>query len=171
MIEETCPEIPGKPEVQQFRTHIDPKEKAPVRIEFGKLMPPPPGEDKKKKKAAKKAQPKKKGEKEKKPVKYADMPKPDPNTYTLDLVRKAAADMQENIFPMHALGDQSNPGILPSIIKEVFWPPEAPMEVATLIESALVYQNSANYEMASRSLEDARSKWREEVNPTKKVEI
>ena len=87
MIEETCPEIPGKPEVQQFRTHIDPKEKAPVRIEFGKLMPPPPGEDKKKKKAAKKAQPKKKGEKEKKPVKYADMPKPDPKTYTLDLVR------------------------------------------------------------------------------------
>ena len=90
IIDETCPEIPGKPEVQQVRTQIDPKEKAPVRIEFGKLMPPPPGEDKKKKKQPKKAAPKKKGEKEKKPVKYADMPKPDPNTYTLDLVRKAA---------------------------------------------------------------------------------
>ena len=50
MIEETCPEIPGRPEVQQVRTQVDPKEKAPVRLEFGKLMPPPPGEDKKKKK-------------------------------------------------------------------------------------------------------------------------
>ena len=89
VLDEYCPEIPGKPEVQQIRPGIDPKEKAPVRIEFGKLMPPPPGEDKKKKKQAKKAQPKKKGEKEKKPVKLRDMPMPDPNTYTLDLVRKA----------------------------------------------------------------------------------
>ena len=98
------------------------------------------------------------------------MPKPDPKTYTLDLVRQAAKEMQENVFPMHALGDQSNPGILPSIIKEVFWPPEAPSEVATLIESALVYQNSANYEMASKSLEDARSIWRDEVIPTPKIQ-
>ena len=43
IIEEICPEIPGKPEVQQIRTCVDPKEKAPVRLEFGKLMPPPPG--------------------------------------------------------------------------------------------------------------------------------
>lgn len=69
-------------------------------------MPPPPGEDKKKKKTAKKAAPKKKGEKEKKPPKLRDMPEPDPNTYTLDLVRKAALEMSENVFPMQAIGDQ-----------------------------------------------------------------
>ena len=75
--------------------------------------------------------------------------------------------MSENVFPMQAMGDQQNPGIMPSIIKEVFFPPDAPQEVATLIESALVYQNSANYEMAVRSLEDARSIWRKIENPPK----
>ena len=54
---------------------------------------------------------------------------------------------------------------MPSIIKEVFFPPEAPHEVATLIESALVYQNSANYQMAVRSLEEARGMWRNIVHP------
>lgn len=69
MLDECLPEIPGKPEVQQIRPGIPKDEKAPVRIEFGKLMPPPPGEDKKKKKAPKKAAAKlKKGEKEKKPL-------------------------------------------------------------------------------------------------------
>ena len=61
---------------------------------------------------------------------------------------------------MHLRGDQQNPSIMPNIIKEVFFPPEAPHEVATLIESALVYQNSANYQMAVRSLEEARALWR-----------
>lgn len=55
---------------------------------------------------------------------------------------------------------------MPSIIKEVFFPPEAPHEVATLIESALVYQNSANYQMAVRSLEQARDLWRQIENPS-----
>ena len=49
---------------------------------------------------------------------------------------------------------------MPTIIKEVFMPPDAPSEVATLIESSLVYQNSANYEMAVKSLEMAKSLWR-----------
>ena len=53
---------------------------------------------------------------------------------------------------MNSKQDQQNSGIMPSIIKEVFFPPEAPQEVATLIESSLVYQNDANYEMAIRSL-------------------
>lgn len=39
-------------------------------------------------------------------------------------------------------------------------PPQAPPEVATLIESTLVYQNSANYEMAIKTLEEARDLWR-----------
>ena len=56
------------------------------------------------------------------------------------------------MFPMNTKEDQQNAGIMPSIIKEVFFPPEAPQEVATLIESSLVYQNDANYEMAIRSL-------------------
>ena len=107
-------------------------------------MYPRPEDKDKKKKAAAKAAPRKKDEKPKKPTKWADPPKPDqPDTYKL--LSQAAKDMQENIFPMSLKGDQMNPSIMPSIIKEVFFPPEAPHEVATLIESALVYQNSANY--------------------------
>lgn len=68
---------------------------------------------------------------------------------------------------------------MPVIIKEVYFPPDTNIdridpvtkredkdrskklqEIATLIESALVYQNTANYEMAIKSLEDARSQWR-----------
>jgi hypothetical protein len=83
----------------------------------------------------------------------------------MELLNMAAKDMQESAFPMHLRGAQCNPGIMPSIIKEVFFPPAAPHEVATLIESALVYQNSANYQMAVRSLEQARSLWRDIEHP------
>lgn len=47
-------------------------------------------------------------------------------------------------------------------------PPEAPPEVATYIESSLVYQNSANYEMAIHSLELARKEWYRINNPEDK---
>ena len=44
-------------------------------------------------------------------------------------------------------------------------------EVATLIESTIVYQNSANYEMAIKTLEEARDMWRKLANPQKVMEI
>lgn len=72
---------------------------------------------------------------------------------TLDLVRNARKDLVENVFPNNIRGESCNSGVAPTIIKEVFFPPEAPHEIATLIESALVYQNSANYEMAIHSYE------------------
>ena len=50
-------------------------------------------------------------------------------------------------------------------------PPNAPKEVAALIESTLVYQNAANYIMAVKTIEEARSKWRQIANPTKVMEI
>ena len=54
------------------------------------------------------------------------------------------------------------------IIKEVYFPPDAPREVATLMESSLVYHNSANYEMAVKSLEDARELWKRMITPKQK---
>ena len=57
---------------------------------------------------------------------------------------------------------------MPVIIKEVYFPPDAPREVATLMESSLVYQNSANYEMAVKSLEDARELWKRMITPNQK---
>ena len=138
-LEEHLPMIPGKPQVQQFNPRpykVDPKKDTHVKITFGKLAPRDK-EDPKKKKAAK-APARKKDEKPKKPTKWAGPPKPD-EPDTMQLLNKAAQEMQENVFPMSLKGDQQNPQIMPSIIKEVFFPPEAPHEVATLIESALVY--------------------------------
>ena len=83
----------------------------------------------------------------------------------MDLLNQAKVELDANTFPMNSKEDQQNPGIMPSIIKEVFFPPEAPQEVATLIESSLVYQNDANYEMSVRSLMQARDIWRLKVNP------
>ena len=116
---------------------------------------------KKKKQVKKKAL--KKGEKPPEPIKWAEpFKKPPPDT--LDLLRKAAEDASENIFPASIREDQCNPGVLPCLIKEVFFPPMAPNDVATLIESALVYQNDANYALAVRSLEQARDLWRQIEN-------
>ena len=119
-------------------------------------------DDKKGKKGAKppKKEKLKKGEKPPPPLRWADVPE-DSGPSTLDLIRKAAAEVKDNIFPMNIRAEHCNPGILPTIIKEVYFPPDAPMEVATLMESSLVYQSSASYEMAVRSMELAREKWRD----------
>jgi hypothetical protein len=136
--------IPGKPEVEQ----VNPRPYKLPRILFGKLMPK--GDDegeggKKKKKQPKKAPARKKDEPPPKVVKWAPAPsKPEPGT--LDLVRKAKEDLMENIFPSNIRGEMSNSGVAPCIIKEVFYPPDAPREIATFIESAIVYQNSGHYE-------------------------
>jgi hypothetical protein len=113
---------------------------------FGKLMPKPEDGEKGKKKAAKKAAAKKDGPPPK-PIKWADGP-PKYVQGTLHYMREAGRDLVENTFPLNIRGDMSNPGVAPCIIKEVYLPPDASTEVATLIESALVYQNSANFEMA-----------------------
>jgi len=47
------------------------------------------------------------------------------------------------------------------IIKEVYFPPEAPLEVATLIESAIVYQNDGNFIQAVDCLVKGKNKWAE----------
>jgi hypothetical protein len=77
-----------------------PPYKDPIRILFGKLMPKDKKEDgKKAKKAAKKAAPKaKKGEKPPPQLRWEDIPEPRGPT-TLDLIRKAQKDVNENIFP------------------------------------------------------------------------
>ena len=131
------PAIPGRPEVEQ----VNPRPYKLPRILFGKLMPKS-GDDadggKKKKKQAKKAAARKKDEPPPKPVKWADAPGL-PEPVTLDLVRRARKDLSENIFSSNIRGEMCNPGVAPCIIKEVYFPPDAPHNIATLIESAIVY--------------------------------
>jgi hypothetical protein len=57
----------------------------------------------------------------------------------LDLVRTAKNDLVSNVFPSNIRGEQCNSGVAPCIIKEVYFPPDAHHEIATLIESAIVY--------------------------------
>lgn len=53
-----------------------------------------------------------------------------------------------------------NAGVAPCIIKEVYYPPDASHEIATLIESAIVYQNTGYFEQAIECFENARLDWR-----------
>jgi hypothetical protein len=54
--------------------------------------------------------------------------------------------------------------VRPCIIREILFPPTAPKEIANLIESSLVYQNNANYDMAIHTFEQARTEWKTELN-------
>ena len=133
---ESCPKIPKPPVVEQ----INPPPYAMPRILFGKLMPKPEDEEKKKgakKKPAAKPAAKKDGPPEK-PPKWADGP-PELVEKTSVHVERARKQLASNVFPMNLRGEQGNPGVAPCVIKEVYFPPEAPYDVATLIESSLVY--------------------------------
>jgi hypothetical protein len=78
---------------------------------------------------------------------------------TYNYITEATQQLSDNIFPTNIRGDQGNPGVAPCIIKEVYFPPESPCEVATLVESALVYQSDSNFEMAIDCFEQARQTW------------
>lgn len=91
------PMIPGVPIVQQ----VNPRPyKDPIRINFGKLMPKDKKDKGDAKGKAKKAAPKKAGKDEKppKPIKWAADKGPTPAS-TLDLIRNAVIDINENVFP------------------------------------------------------------------------
>lgn len=87
----------------------------------------------------------------------------------IDHVKKEREGLVENTFPISIKGCQGNPGIAPVIIKEVYFPPESPSEVATLVESGLVYQNSAQYEMAIECFNNARSTWLDLIKNDEKI--
>jgi len=153
------PKIPEEPK----NDPVNPPPYDVKRIKFGSLVPkePPPDE---KKKAQKKPAPRRNPKDPKpKPIRWGGMPGPDAPT-TLNLVRNITKQMAENVFPAHMRGNQSNPGLTPCVIKEVLYPPKAPSEITTLIESAFVYQNTANFDMALGTLLKARDDWRKDLN-------
>lgn len=57
-----------------------------------------------------------------------------------------------------------NSGVAPCVIKEVYYPPDAPHDIATLIESAIVYQNTGYFEQAIDCFEKARQGWRDHLS-------
>jgi hypothetical protein len=152
-IDPILPNIPGRPVVEQ----INPRPYKLPRIMFGKLMPKKDDDDAKgkKKKQAKKAPARKKDEPPPKPVKWAPPPSvAEPGT--LEIIRNAKNELMENIFPSNIRGEHANAGVAPTIIKEVYYPPDAPQEIATLIESGIVYQNTGYFEQSIDCFEKAR---------------
>ena len=147
------PKIPAPPENEE----INPPDQEMVRVVIGKLKPIDKNAKDPKKKGQKKAQPKK-GDEKPKTYKWADGP-PRYIKTTYHHINEANQAISENMFPMNARGDQGNPGVTPCVIKEVYFPPESPSEVATLIESALVYQSDSNFEMSIDCFEQARETW------------
>lgn len=124
-------------------------------------IPEKDGDKKKKKAPAKKAEPK---EKEESPVPKAQLVEEQKYLHPAMLKMKEAYKKQaENIFPLNTVGQTCNPGLAPTLIREVYFPPEAPLHVSTLIESALVYQNDENAEMSLQCFEQARSQWIQHV--------
>lgn len=168
MLDPELPPIPPNPVVTQINPPgADGKGKLP-RMVFGKYMDDPEGEEKKSKKKAKKkdaaapkdkekAEPEVEKVEEVEPFQAIEPPKHAKGTQQYDKeVHKAQA---ENFFPVSNHGQACNPGVAPSIIREVYYPPEASPEVTVLIESALVYQNSESFEMALDCFEKARTEW------------
>lgn len=130
-MEAELPQIPAKPVVEQ----INPPPFAMPVIWFGKHAPKPEDDGSKKKKA------KKAGKKDGPPpkvIKWEEGPRKE-YPYMLDHAKLQRESLVENTFPISIKGAQGNPGIAPVVIKEVYFPPESPTEVATLIESGLVY--------------------------------
>lgn len=128
LLDEQLPMIPGKPEVIPMQPRPDPT-KEPIRIKFGKFKPKVKGEDDAKKKKAAKAKPpaRKKDEKPPPVMRWADAPTADAPT-TLELMREVTKDLDERVFPANIRTDCSNPGIMPVIIKEVYFPPDTNIE-------------------------------------------
>ena len=125
-----------------------------------KLMPKKDDDKKKKPKKQKLKLPKKKkGEKAPTIYPYAEYPPRKAEDGAKTRADNLMEEMEQPIFENKIVEEHCNPGVMPTIIKEIYYPPKSSEQVATLVESAIVYQNSANYEQALESFEQARDLW------------
>lgn len=114
----------------------------------------------------------KKGEKKPYIYPYAEYPPRPPETDKRDLEVDELRRVENAPFTDNIKNDQCNPGIAPTIIKEVYMPFKSTNpEISTFIESALVYQNSAHYEQALESFEAAQDLWKKEGGNEKVEEL
>ncbi len=110
------------------------------------------------------------GEAPPKPIKYAGKPVPYPDA-TLQAVRSYVRDSTAPAIQQSTKARVGTSHVAACIIKEVYFPPEAPIAVATLIESANVYLTNEEYELAVSTFEDARELWKKQLaGSTFKVE-
>lgn len=133
---------------------------------------PKKDDDKKKKQKKQKIKLPKKKKGEKTPFQYPYGPYPPrpPEPDKRDLVEDEVSNLGQPMFEDHIKEDQCNPGVSPTLIKEVYMPPKAPTDqINTLVESALVYQNNAHYEQAMDAFTKAEEMWKK-IRPLDAVE-
>ena len=131
------------------------------RALIGKLAPKQP-EPKKEKKSPKKKK-KKAEEEDDEPEEVAEPPPVPLTAQEIEEQQRKKGGMTNNVFPPHIKGVQCNPGINPCLIKEVFYSPDAPRPILTLIESSNVYQTQGNFDLSLKSLLKARSDWKASI--------
>lgn len=168
--DDRLPKVPPKPDMTP-RTPLPP-EQLPVQFALPKPQTPP---DKRKTMMA----PKPKNNKKKEEtagdrLKFAPLPgsfiEKLPNKTRADNIFQLKNTLESAIFPSTFRQTIANPAVQPCIIQEILLPPASPAHITTLIESALVYQNTGNLYMALKSLDQARKEWsdfegREELKP------
>lgn len=155
------PPVPPQPEVK-------PSEPIPVKdlkvAQLGKVKSRKPVEETKKEQKIKITVKKpmlRRGEAPPKPIKFAPKPEPYPDA-TLKAVRNYIKSSEEPVIKQCTKNKLCNSYVAACLIKEVYFPPEAPLPVATLIESANVYLSTEEYELAVGTFEEAREMWKRE---------
>eukprot|EP00826_Nyctotherus_ovalis_P036584 TRINITY_DN3259_c0_g2_i6.p1 TRINITY_DN3259_c0_g2~~TRINITY_DN3259_c0_g2_i6.p1 ORF type:complete len:516 (+),score=189.72 TRINITY_DN3259_c0_g2_i6:683-2230(+) len=155
------PPVPSQPETK-------PSEPIPVKdlkvVQLGKVKARKPKEEQKKQPKPKITVKKpvlRRGEAPPKPIKFAPKPEPYPDA-TLKAVRNYIKSSEEPVIKQCTKNKLCNSYVAACLIKEVYFPPEAPLPVATLIESANVYLSTEEYELAVATFEEAREMWKRE---------
>jgi tetratricopeptide (TPR) repeat protein len=163
-IEKELSDLPPVPPIPE----VKPSEPIPTKdlkvVQLGKVKA-----RKKKKEEKKLPKPKinirkpvlRRGEAPPKPIKFAPKPEPYPDA-TLKAVREYIKSSEEPVIKQCTKNKLCNSHVAACLIKEVYFPPEAPLQVATLIESANVYLSTEEYELAVSTFEEARETWKRE---------
>eukprot|EP00743_Colponemidia_sp_Colp-15_P006304 GILK01006783.1.p1 GENE.GILK01006783.1~~GILK01006783.1.p1 ORF type:complete len:750 (-),score=105.49 GILK01006783.1:60-2240(-) len=73
--------------------------------------------------------------------------------------------LQQEVRPETAKTVFVNPDIKPTVIREILYPPPAPQQIAMLLESALMYQNTSRYASSIQSYKDAWAAWKDVGQP------
>ena len=150
------PEMPPEQTVAQVNP---PPYNMPI-MQLGKIKPKSKDDDKKKKKAPPKRKAmRRSNEPPPKPIKWGAKPEPQPPS-SYEIFKTEKENMEKPVFPNYSKNAFGNSFVAPCIIKEVLFPPDAPPDVASLLESANTYHANADYELALKCFEEARKSWK-----------
>jgi len=168
ILDDKLPKIPDLPGVSK----INPPPYSQGVEYKGKPLPKPPVDKNAQKAKAK--PPTKKSNKDEPPkiIKWGEKPGEFRET-NLKHFRDYTSNMNTNTLQVlqNTKKTQPHAGIAPCVIRELLFPPTASEDITTLIESAFVYQNTSNYQLALKTMSDAKDAWGEIEELKSEVEL